>query len=191
MKFIIEHLENDLYSWCLIEYKHISKIVGKDHLIITNVKKRYVDSLKKFCRAETKSVLDLKLKNACLLDPKAKKVLTPKGAKNFDYFIFGGILGDYPEQGRTRKYLTSRLNNAEVRSLGVKQMPTDNAVMVVKLITEGRKLSSIRFQDNIKIKTGNGKFNEEVILPFRYVVVNRRPLVSNELIGYLKEKSRI
>ncbi len=41
MKFIIEHLEPELYPWCLIEYKHISKIVGKNNLIYTNINKEY------------------------------------------------------------------------------------------------------------------------------------------------------
>ena len=38
MKFVIEHLESELYEWCLIEYEHISKIVGKDNLTFTNIK---------------------------------------------------------------------------------------------------------------------------------------------------------
>ena len=41
MKFIIEHLEPELYDWCLIEYEHISKIVGKENLIFTNINKKY------------------------------------------------------------------------------------------------------------------------------------------------------
>src|SRR3989338_10620936 len=30
MRYIIEHLEEKLYPWCLLEYTHISKMVGKD-----------------------------------------------------------------------------------------------------------------------------------------------------------------
>ena len=50
MKFIIEHLEKKLFEWCLIEYEHISKIVGKNNLIITNVKKSDLSKLKSFCQ---------------------------------------------------------------------------------------------------------------------------------------------
>ena len=75
MKFIIEHLENEVYEWCLIEYENMSKVVGKENLIFT---KTSSSKLKKFGKVENKSVLDLNLKRACLLDPKAKKTLSPQ-----------------------------------------------------------------------------------------------------------------
>ncbi len=37
--FIIEHLEPEIGEWTLIEYKHISKIVGKSQLWVTNLQK--------------------------------------------------------------------------------------------------------------------------------------------------------
>ncbi len=40
MKYIIEHLEPELFEWCLIEYEHISKLVNEDNLIFTNIKKQ-------------------------------------------------------------------------------------------------------------------------------------------------------
>lgn len=191
MKFIIEHLENEMYKWCLIEYKNISKYVGKNNLIITNVEEKEVKKLKNICQVNTKSVLELNLKNACLLDAKSNKELNPKDAKNFDYFIFGGILGDFPEQGRTEKYLTSKLKNVEVRNLLDKQMPTDTAVLVTKLVTEGNNLKDLKFKDNIKIEIKKGKLSEEIELPFRYLILNNKPVISKELIKYLKEKEDI
>ena len=118
MKFIIEHLEKKLYKWCLIEYTHISKIVDKKNLIFTNIKKPSDRlKLKKLGGVIEESVTKINLKKACLLEPKAKQTLSPKDTKEFDYFIFGGILGDFPEQGRTEKYLTSKLKNISLRNL--------------------------------------------------------------------------
>ncbi|HLC85972.1 MAG TPA: SAM-dependent methyltransferase [Candidatus Nanoarchaeia archaeon] len=184
MNFIIEHLEKKLYEWCMIEYEHISKIVGKKNLIFTNTREK---KLKKFGNVEPKSVTKLKLRNACLLDPKAKKTLISEEAKNFDYFIFGGILGDYPEQGRTEKYLTSKMN-VETRNLGSKQMSTDTAVIVTKMIIRGKRLNDIKFMDEPIIILKKGKIHEEINLPYRYVENNNKPIISNKLIRYLKRK---
>jgi len=188
MKFIIEHLEKKLYPWCLIEYKNISRTAGKNNLIFTNIKSK---KLKKIGKVKKESVIELKLKNACLLDPKAKKTLTPKEAKKFDYFIFGGILGDFPERGRTKKYLSSKLKNAKIRNLTEKQMATDTAVMVAKLIINGTPVKKIKFIDSPALKIRNGKFQEEIILPYRYIIKNKKPRISGEMIKYLKNKKGI
>ena len=37
MIYIIEHLDPRLFKWCLGEYKHISRIVGKKKVEIKNV----------------------------------------------------------------------------------------------------------------------------------------------------------
>ncbi|MBI2148635.1 hypothetical protein HYU23_03065 [Candidatus Woesearchaeota archaeon] len=189
MKFVIEHLSDKLYEWCLIEYRNISGIVGRKNLIFTNIKNpNDIKKLKKFGNVKKENVVKLKLKNACLLDLKAKKTLNPTEAKNFDYFIFGGILGDFPEQGRTEKYLTSKLKNVEVRNLTNKQMSTDTAVLVTKLIAKGKNINEIKFVDNPSIILKNGKVQEEVNFPYRYVYRKGKPVISKELIKYLKNK---
>ncbi len=187
MKFIIEHLEPKVFDWCLIEYKHISKVIGKNNLIFTNVKKD-ANKLKKLGKVIKESVLKLKLTNACLLDPKAKKTLIPKETKKFNYFIFGGILGDFPERGRTKKYLTSKMKNVEVRNLTSKQMPTDTAVLVTKLISKGTAINKIKFIDSPTLVIKRGDIQEEVNLPYRYVSKNNKPVISKELVKYLKNK---
>lgn len=186
MKFVIEHLEDKLYEWCLIEYRHISQIVGKNNLIFTNIKED--KKLKQLGEVKEQNVLKLNLKNACLLDPKAKKTLNPKEAAKFDYFIFGGILGDFPERGRTKKFLTSKLKNVEVRNLTNKQMPTDTAILVTKLIAKGTQIEKIKFIDKPTLLLKKGKINEEVNLPYRYVAKDNKPIMSKELIKYLKNK---
>ncbi|MBS3152182.1 hypothetical protein J4230_02110 [Candidatus Woesearchaeota archaeon] len=189
MKFVIEHLTEKLYDWCLIEYRHISRIVGKKNLIFTNVKNPAdIKKLKNLGEVKRESALKLNLKNACLLDPKAKDTLKVNEAKNFDYFIFGGILGDFPEQGRTNKYLTSKLRSVEVRNLTEKQMSTDTAVLVTKIISKGTGLNDIKFIDNPSIVLKKGRLQEEANLPYRYVSENGKPIISKELLMYLKNK---
>ena len=47
MKFIIEHLENEVYEWCLIEYENMSKVVGKENLIFTKTSSSKLKNLVK------------------------------------------------------------------------------------------------------------------------------------------------
>src|SRR3972149_2517349 len=134
--YIIEHLEPRVWPWCLIEYRNISKIVGKENLWFTNIKRKN-KNLEKIGKVFKDSAGKLSLKNACVLDPEAPKVLSPKESGNFNYFIFGGILGDYPPRKRTSVELTKFIKNAEVRNIGKNQFSTDNAVLVAKRINDG------------------------------------------------------
>ena len=180
--FVIEHLEPRVWKWCTIEYAHISKTVGKKSLWFTNTNSKV---LKKYGRVLKKSVSKLGLKNACVLDPEAKKVLTPKEAKKFKFFIFGGILGDYPPRKRTKKELTTRLKGAAARNIGREQFSTDNAVFVVQQIVKGRKMRDIKFVDGAEIIISKG---ESIQLPYKYAVVKGKPFMSKALIKFLKKK---
>lgn len=184
--YVIEHLEPKLFEWCLIEYEHISKIVGKENLWFTNIKnKNDSKKLKKFGRVFKNPVMDFNLKNACILDPEATHVLSPNDAKHYAYFIFGGILGDYPPKKRTKEELTKFIKNAETRHIGPEQMSTDNAVYTVKQIANGKKFSDLKYQDKISIKLNEF---ENIDLPYRYNLVNGKPFMSPKIIKYLKQK---
>lgn len=64
-------------------------------------------------------------------------------------------------------------------------MSTDNAVMVAKLIVEdGKKLPELSFQDELVIPMDKG---EEIILPFRYLVIDGKVFVSDAVVEYVKE----
>ena len=182
--YIIEHLEPRLWPWCLIEYKHILKIAGKNNLLFTNIKKRDTKKLIKYGKVLTISVKNLKLKDSCILDPDAKKTLTSRDTKKFKYFIFGGILGDYPPRKRTKSELSTFFKNAEKRNLGNDQLSTDNAVYVVNQISKGKKLKDIKFQDEVEIKIND---IESTILPFKYPLIKGKPNISSELVRYLKK----
>ncbi|MEM4263625.1 MAG: SAM-dependent methyltransferase [Candidatus Woesearchaeota archaeon] len=184
-KYIIDHMEPMLFKWCILEYRHISQIVGKANLIFTNIKKEKT-KLKNLGKvySEPLEKLNLNLKKACILDPGAKKKLIPKDAKKFNCFIFGGILGDYPPRARTKE-LVHRLPEVTTRNLGRKQMSTDTAVHVTKLIYSGKKLEELDFQDKIEIPISKG---ESVMLPYRYLLENKEPVLPPGLTEMLKKQ---
>ncbi len=181
--FIIEHLEEKVWKWCLFEYEHISKIVGKNNLWFTNIKSSDAKKLSKFGQVFKQSVKSMALQKTCVLDPEAPKPLLKSDGK-FQFFIFGGILGDYPARKRTKEELSSFMPESEKRNLGKEQMATDNAVYVTKQILGG-KSSSLKFQEGVTIKINK---IESTDLPFKYVQVNGKPLISKKVINYLKNK---
>lgn len=184
-RYVIEHLEPELWDWCIIEYRHISKIVGKDNLWFTNIKKSDTDKLKGLGKVSEESIKTIQLDNVCVLDPEAPQTIVPGDANKFDYFIFGGILGDNPPRKRTWEELTPFMKTAEARNIGKSQFSTDNAVYVAKKILEGTRLENIQFQDGLEIDIDD---IESTILPYKYAVVDGQPLISPELIEYIKKK---
>ncbi|MEK6933870.1 MAG: SAM-dependent methyltransferase [Nanoarchaeota archaeon] len=182
--FIIEHLEPELWPWSIIEYQHISKIVNKNNLWFANIKNKDIEKLKKYGRVFTESIKDFNLKNACVLDPESSIILTPKEIKQFKYLILGGILGDNPPKKRTKQELSNFLSQFPSFNIGKEQMSTDNAVYVIKKIIEGKNLENIKFKDNVKIKIND---TESTILPYRYVLIKGKPLISKKLLRYLKK----
>jgi ribosome biogenesis SPOUT family RNA methylase Rps3 len=176
MKFVIEHLEPELFPWCILEYKHISEMTG-GKVIFTNV----MDAAKLKGLGEIKrdSVKSLGLKNACILDPFADKALSSDD--KFDYVVLGGILGDEPMRRRTEIELDMDMPR---RNLGTAQMSTDTAVYVAKHILDGKRLEDLKFQDDIEIELEEG---ESMILPYRYVMIDGKPMLPKGLIELLKK----
>jgi len=184
--FIIEHLEPRLWKWCFIEYKHISETVGRQNLIFTNIKnERDAEKLSDYGIVLKNSIKDIPIKNACVLDPESDKTLNPESSKKFEYFVFGGILGDYPPKKRTKKELTQFIKDASAFNIGKKQMSTDNAVYTVKQIIEGKKLSDLKFKYKVTIPI---KEYESVDLPYLYNIVNGKPFMSSEIVKHLKKR---
>lgn len=77
------------------------------------------------------------ISKVCLLDPKAPKALCPEDGDSdrFEYFLFGGILGDDPPRDRTGEL---RAMGFEGRHLREVQMTTDTALHVTKLVVEDK-----------------------------------------------------
>lgn len=101
-------------------------------------------------------------KRVLLLDPAAAQELAPADAANFDYLLFGGILGDDPPQDRTRML---RDMGFSTRHLGSVQMTTDTAVLVAQQVLEyGIPLGDLSFVDHPEVRL---RKKEYVQLPFR------------------------
>ncbi len=179
--FVIEHLEPKVFRWCVLEYAHSSKWVGKNNLLFTNTKSSI---LKKFGKVEPRSVKKLRFEKACVLDPEAKTTLTPEIAKKYNYFIFGGILGDDPPKERTKAELTKFLPYPSF-NLGQVQMSTDTAVIVTKFICDGKKFSELKFQQGIEIKISA---HEEVHLPYKYLLKKGKPLLAPGIADMLRKQ---
>ena len=189
MKFVIEHLEPELYEWCLIEYEHISKIAGRGNLIFSNIKnKSDAGKLKKYGTVSEKSVSKLNFSNICVLSQFSNKALTAKDKNKFQYFVFGGILGDNPSKKRTNTIINNLKKSKikfETRNLGNKQMPTDTAVYAAKKILQGKKFSDFRFVDEVEIEINE---NESIKLPFRFVVDDNKLIINDKLVEYLRKR---
>lgn len=186
--FIIEHLEPELFKWCLIEYKHISRIVGKKNLWFTNVGKEDKQKLEKFGKVFEESTKSIKIDNVCILDAESDVLLTTDNSRDIEYFVFGGILGDYPPRKRTKEELSKFFPKVKKFNIGKEQMSTDNAVYTVKKILDGGKFENMKFQDLYEIEINDILTTE---LPYRYNVVNGKPLISEELVKYIKERDKI
>lgn len=178
-RYIIEHLEPEVYDWCMLEYAHIASFVGKENLLFTNVTG---SELMKLGSVDVHSAKEMSFDNACILDPEAKEELTPETAKKFDNFIFGGILGDDPPKARTKEELPMPYPRY---NLGKAQMSTDTAVIVTKMIADGTPLSKLKFQDGYTVEISEG---EEVHLPYKYLLVEGKVLFAPGLIELLRNQ---
>ena len=180
--FVIEHLEPRVYPWCKLEYAHLSKWVGKQNLLFTNTTNSF---LKTIARVEKKKAKQLSFEKPCLLDPEASTLLTPALARKFQTFIFGGILGDDPPRARTIAELSALDLPYPRFNLGKEQMSTDTAVIVTQRIVDGKKLNKLHFQQGITIELSD---SESVELPYKYILVNNKPLLAPGLVDMLKHQ---
>ena len=180
--FIIEHLDPKVWEWSFIEYRHISHHVGKNNLWFTNVKDGAA-KLRKLGKVFRESVTALKPANACILESKGKQTLAPAD-KKFDYFIFGGILGDYPEVGKSH-VIMKKLPKTTVKNLGKDQMSTDTAVLVTKTILGGTPMSKIPFQNGVEIEIGS---MESIELPYKYILRDGEPHLPPGLVTMLRKQ---
>jgi len=191
--FVIEHLEPVLGRWTWIEYKHASEIVGKENLIITNVKNlREAEKLREIaCAVYNQSVSELSIpkEKLIVLDPKSDIPLHPEDIVDGSYIVIGGIMGDHPPKGRTRKLLTNRLLGVKTRNIGRKQFSIDGAAYVAKKVSEGVELSSIKVRRKLEIVVRRNDFYEHIVeLPYAYPVDDKgKVVVSKELISYLRK----
>jgi len=184
MFFAIEHLEPKLSEWLYIEYSHAAQIVGRERLLITNVKKKdEFEKLSRIAGTERKRFNELFEKEKLLvLDPRARKKLSSSDFRDKKAVVIGGILGADPPLGRTEKLLTKNVK-AQARNLGREQFPIDGAVYMAKQVSEGTPLKEVPVQLGVDIQIDRG---HSVLLPYAYPLKGGKPLISRELVAYLK-----
>jgi len=182
--FVIEHLEPEIGKWLLFEYEHASEIAGKNRLMFTNIKKEeWRRLLSRFGMVEEKSAAQIfNHEKVIVLDPKAELPLTPEDFAGKEAVIVGGILGDHPPKGRTRKLLTTRFPKAAARNIGKSQFSIDGAVYVARLVSEGKPLEAIPVQRGLSLKLNQ---YGEVYLPYAYPLQDGKPVISKKLVAYL------
>lgn len=194
---IIEHLEPILTKWVYLEYRHVSMLVGRDHLIITNVTdEKARNELNELGRVYKKSIRilidEIEHDKAIILEPQATRRLEPNDFDTSEIIVIvGGIMGDNPPKGRTWKLLTSELMGRAIpRSLGPRQLSVDGAVYVALQIASGRKLDEIPLTENIEVEVTSPfpGMKNIVVLPFAYPLINGKPLLAPGLVEYLKHE---
>ncbi|KAL7273488.1 hypothetical protein RUND412_003663 [Rhizina undulata] len=185
--YVVEHMEPEMGDWSTLEYIAISteSAASGSNFYLTSVQPALAENLPELLKkhiseqeargrpslnvttAEVSELPDIKRERVCLLDPQSKEELKPEdanGENGFEYFVFGGILGDHPPRDRTaelRKY------GYQGRNLGKLQMTTDTAVRVTRMVIEGRQpLDKIPYCDYPELQLNK---NESTQMPFRYV----------------------
>lgn len=181
MHYIIEHAEEKISEWLELEYRHSSRIVGKN-LLFTNVKNQEdLEKIRKFARAEEKSCMELLAgKKAIVLDPQAEKMLSKRDFSEEGHIIVGGILGDANPRGRTKELITEKLDCIP-RSLGRRQLSVDGAVFLAKKIEEGE---NCEVADRPEIELSE---SHSVTLEYAIPVFRGKLVITPGLLEYLKK----
>ncbi|KAG6133861.1 hypothetical protein E4U12_002570 [Claviceps purpurea] len=171
--FIVEHLDPELGPWSELEYIAIAKETKEADgtFILSSLPPAFkVPATLKEISAfvpEHRGVEELYAEHknkVCLLDPSAERDLSPEDGKIFDAFLFGGILGDDPPRDRTSEL---RKKGFQGRRLGPKQMTTDTAVRVTRMVVQdGIPLEEVPHVDFPELKFNE---HESTEMPFRYV----------------------
>jgi ribosome biogenesis SPOUT family RNA methylase Rps3 len=182
---IIEHCEPALSEWLLLEYRHAAKL-WRGNLVFTRViDKKTSKVLQKLGSVQKEKAKDVYSDKKCIvLDPQAKKPLTPKDCSTTDAIIIGGLLGYEKPKGRTKK-LISETSGFETRHLGKLQLSIDGAVFVTKAICLGLNLGDIEIAREVEI------IHDDVhstILPFGYPVIENKPVITPGLVEYLTKQ---
>ncbi|KAF9430461.1 hypothetical protein BGZ76_000824 [Entomortierella beljakovae] len=162
-----------MHEWCQLEYEHMVSVCGPEHVYFTALTPKTLDEMPStLARAQcyTEDILTMgdriPHEKFCLLDPASPHVLSPEDGDNYEFFLFGGILGDDPPRDRTGEL---RKLGFATRHLGPVQMTTDTALNVTRRVVEGKvPLDKIPFIDHPDIKL---RKNESVTMPFRYIAI--------------------
>ncbi|AMD22521.1 HHL249Wp [Eremothecium sinecaudum] len=204
MKYIIEHMESGFSEWVTLEYAQIIRDIGHENLILSSLPKNTTqDDIPELLRNmklrwTTEPLVNIHTVfpdleplvkgRVCLLDPRAPEDLAPADATKFDYFVFGGILGDHPPRDRTSELMRNYPNLMINKRLGDKQMTTDTAIRTTQQIVEKQlKFSDIKFIDYPEFRFSK---NEATEMPFRYILDSAgKPILPEGMLELIKKDS--
>jgi len=192
---IIPHLEPCLSPWILSEYRFVVNLFkGLVGVVFTNVfretdlikLKKLTDDAYRFDFNEFIAINNLE--RIVVLDPQARKSLTKLDVELADAVIIGGIMGDNPPRGRTKKLITDRVRTKEVisRNLGKKQLTIAGAAYVLKAIWEGKSLNEIKIMNGLSIDIELNDVKLTIELPYAFPVVNGKPVIPEDYIEIVK-----
>lgn len=196
MIYVIEHMEQGFLEWVTLEYAQIIRDVGSENLLLTLLPADTTDNdipeplRKAGLRWSTQECVEVigaeALLRTCLLDPRATEELEPADAAAFDYFVFGGILGDHPPRDRTGE-LRAKYGLAG-RRLGALQMTTDTAIRTTQLIVaKSVPFGEIKFIDYPELRFSKHEATE---MPFRYVLdAQDKPIFPEGMVELIKRDS--
>ncbi|KAF4235449.1 hypothetical protein CNMCM6805_008152 [Aspergillus fumigatiaffinis] len=192
LTFVVEHLDPELGPWSALEYGCIAReshAAGARFLLSSvptslqlpndlaatqglDVEHRSVEEIFADCKSKV-----------CLLDPAAQVELSPEDGDIFDVFLFGGILGDDPPRDRTSEL---RKKGYVGRRLGPKQMTTDTAVRVTRIVVQEKvPLEKIEYVDYPEIIVNK---HERTEMPFRYVKgEDGQPIMPAGMVDLIKK----
>ena len=187
LSVIIEHLEPVLGEWIWLEYRHVSKMVGRDGILFTNVTdRREASKLREIGEVQRDSIVNLidPINSPMIvLDPQALEQVSPTDFVHSTCLVVGGILGDHPPKGRTKQAITSKMRNSQSRNLGEHQFSVDGAVYMALQVASGKQIAEIPIIDGIEVTINEHYTN---LLPFAYPLIKERPLLAPGLRQYLK-----
>jgi ribosome biogenesis SPOUT family RNA methylase Rps3 len=182
---VIEHCEPQVSEWLMLEYRHASKIW--ENVVFSNVKSKEARrKLAPIGRVEKVPFYELfKAEEMIILDPKGSEKLETRDFESAKAVVIGGILGYSQPLGRTQKLISSKVKGAKVRNLGEKQLTIDTATLVARMIYGGMKLEDIDITSEVEIVQSE---NERTVLPYGYVILDKKVLLTPGLIEYLSQK---
>ncbi|KAJ5345911.1 hypothetical protein N7452_003915 [Penicillium brevicompactum] len=189
--FVVEHLDPELGPWSTLEYACIAREShARDaRFLLSSVPaelKMPADlAATKGLEVEQRSVEEIfadRKDKVCLLDPSAQTELSPQDGETFDVFLFGGILGDDPPRDRTSEL---RKKGYVGRRLGPKQMTTDTAVRVTRMVVHEKvPLEEIPYLDYPELLINE---HERTEMPFRYVKdADGKPIMPDGMVDLIK-----
>ncbi|ASI99993.1 hypothetical protein [Thermococcus gorgonarius] len=182
---VIEHLE-EISDWLWLEYSHVAEW-WKEKLIFTNVREDEREKLAKLGSVLTESVTRFPFDRSkiIVLDLQAEEELKPEDIDDDTIIVVGGILGDTVPRGRTKEFITSKMEGVRVRHIGKPQYSIDGASIVAKLIADGKRLEEIEYEENLTIKLD--EFSE-ITLHYAVPKLNGKLLLTPGLIELQKRE---